>query len=502
MLAPHNDTLLVCYTVDSNGCSDTLSHLLIVHDTSHTDYSDTVCSSNLQYSWLDTLITFTRVDHHVEAGRFYTDRHGCDSTMSLRLSLWPSYAVQMADTICDGGSYQFYDTMLTTMGVYSYPDTTVHGCDSIVSMNFSVMPRYWVDDVRENCDSLRWTDGFLYVADTTGPIDTLSTVFGCDSVATLYLTVHRSSHHDNDTAVSCADATYTWRNLTVPVDTSITEPTVILLSDTLATMHGCDSVLTMTLTRLPLIHASIKVDYLCADSLYRLSAVTDAPYWVWETNDTMIPMVPYIDTNPEVPTIFMLTAGYGEQSLCAVGAMERITPLVLPEARLRVAPEMLSIENLDFEARDVGRVYAERAWYYNGDLLATTARAVYLSASPTDDTVSVALIVSDGHCPDTAIALLPIQHNALRVANAFTPGAADNNTFRVAGFNIARFEIKIYNRRGLLVYQSNDFGFEWDGRDLGGVPCPEGAYVYHIMYSTVFSPSQYHKQVGSVLLIR
>ena len=83
-----------------------------------------------------------------------------------------------------------------------------------------------------------------------------------------------------------------------------------------------------------------------------------------------------------------------------------------------------------------------------------------------------------------------------------TPDAETNREFYVEGYNIKRYEINIYNRRGVLVYRSNDISGRWDGRNLEGYNCPSGNYVYYILYSTVYRPNSMQKMVGSVLLVR
>ena len=45
------------------------------------------------------------------------------------------------------------------------------------------------------------------------------------------------------------------------------------------------------------------------------------------------------------------------------------------------------------------------------------------------------------------------------------------------------FHIYIYNRRGELVYESDDVKFKWDGTRLSdGEPLPQGTYVYTCRY--------------------
>ena len=64
--------------------------------------------------------------------------------------------------------------------------------------------------------------------------------------------------------------------------------------------------------------------------------------------------------------------------------------------------------------------------------------------------------------------------------NAFTPnGDNQNDLFIPRGLCfIERVEIKIFNRWGELVYETQNPAIEWDGRNLSGDPLPSGTYYY------------------------
>jgi len=70
--------------------------------------------------------------------------------------------------------------------------------------------------------------------------------------------------------------------------------------------------------------------------------------------------------------------------------------------------------------------------------------------------------------------------------NVFTPdkdGDQYNSTFVVEVEGHEEFEIKIYNRWGELVFESEDPAISWDGRVMNeGKDCPEGTYFYVINY--------------------
>ena len=491
------DTTFTCYTIDSNGCMDTLRHTLTVHPTYLRHYEDSVCSSDRSYSWLDTTAVFdssatsllARLDRH--------DMYGCDSVMTLRLHLWPSYYPTPVDTICDDGELAYYDTVLTTDGTYLHIDSTLHGCDSLVNLTLTVMPTYRTDISLETCDSLRWIDGRLYTADTAGAKTTLSTGYGCDSVVTMTLKVH-SSYYSVYYDTFCASMPYLFRGQYYSEGGHY--------SDTLPSIHNCDSVLAVELTRLEVPVLTTETLYNCDDGSYTLVAHSTTPYLLWSSSEgdsIADPNAESIIVAPDVTTVYTLFTDYGENPMCPSTATVKLRPYRKPVAELRVTPQMLSQDHLTFEARNIGDdPHIEHSWYIDGMPLTATDRVIYGNAAPDADTCSVWLVVYDGHCYDTAVVLLPVQHSDFAVPDIFTPDGESNNRFIVYGHNIAGYEIHIYNRRGMLVYHSTDINGGWDGRDLNGEPCPMGGYVVYILYSTIYQPSAYRKEVSTLMLVR
>ena len=71
----------------------------------------------------------------------------------------------------------------------------------------------------------------------------------------------------------------------------------------------------------------------------------------------------------------------------------------------------------------------------------------------------------------------------LDIANAFTPnGDHQNDTWRINVLNTDDVEkaiIKIYDRRGVLLYEAMGFEKEWDGYVNGQVLAPD-TYFYSI----------------------
>ena len=498
----------ILYTADTNGVTDSLTtdfgcdSLIVLQLSVHPSHfiadSNTVCSSNLAYAWRDTSLTFTIYDSILYATIGRQTVYGCDSTMTLTLSLWPSYDIHHSDTVCDDAPILFFDSLLTATGDYLHADLTAHGCDSLVTMHLLVNPTYHIDDPYSVCDSLRWIDGHLYVNNTMNVDDTLATIAGCDSVMTLQLTVYRS-YLNIDYDTFCQGSVYLFRNMALAHGG--------FYADTLTAVGNCDSVMAIDLYERPLPQVGIRVERNCDSARYELHAETNAPLieWQWGSHtsrDTMPLTDSVLFDNPARSSYYILTATYDDWPQCQASDTVTLDHFEVPVASLRVSPQLLTPENTHFDAYDTGHEWLYRQWYLDGVLQPETSFHLEGDADPDADTLTITLVVGSEYCADTATRAIAIRHTALFVPNSFTPGASTNQTFFAVGHNIADFEMDIYNRAGNLVFHSDDINSPWDGRNLSGDPCPTGNYVYRIRYSNVYQPLIYQSEVGTVLLIR
>lgn len=68
----------------------------------------------------------------------------------------------------------------------------------------------------------------------------------------------------------------------------------------------------------------------------------------------------------------------------------------------------------------------------------------------------------------------------LYIPNAFTPnGDGLNETFGPKGEGITEFNMQIFDRWGILIFESNDLTVQWDGF-IHQDKAPVGVYVYKI----------------------
>ncbi len=101
-----------------------------------------------------------------------------------------------------------------------------------------------------------------------------------------------------------------------------------------------------------------------------------------------------------------------------------------------------------------------------------------------------------------------VKYASLSFPNAFNPmsSISENQTFGVAG-NISainKYQFRIFNRWGQLIFETDDPYTGWDG-NIDGSKAPMGTYVYAAVFTSFESGIQSSidiKETGTVTLIR
>ncbi len=104
-------------------------------------------------------------------------------------------------------------------------------------------------------------------------------------------------------------------------------------------------------------------------------------------------------------------------------------------------------------------------------------------------------------CKDTITKPIKIlEEHYLYVPNAFTPdGNRHNNVFSASTVNIKELHVRIFDRWGEVLFESNEVRFIWDGT-YNGTMVQDGTYVYKIKY--VSNQGIEGNAVGHVVLLK
>jgi len=122
----------------------------------------------------------------------------------------------------------------------------------------------------------------------------------------------------------------------------------------------------------------------------------------------------------------------------------------------------------------------------------------------TEKTYIVRLVIGNNiPCFDTAARPIKILKSCyIAVANAFTPNSDGVNDYLypLNAYKADDLEFNIYNRRGQLVFHTNDWTKKWDGR-IKGEPQDSGIYAWTLKF-THHDTGKKIFQKGTVALIR
>lgn len=194
-----------------------------------------VVSACAPYTWSDGIVytvdNFSAIDTILNLD-------GCDSIITLNLTVIPSSAGTDVITACD--SYTWVDgiTYTTSNSNATYTYTNAQGCDSIVTLDLTINPITFGTDPIITCDSYTWLDGIIYSVSNNSATYTYTNAQGCDSIVTLNLTINPVTF-GTDAIVACNS--YTW------VDGNTYNANNSSATYTYTNAQGCDSIVTIDL---------------------------------------------------------------------------------------------------------------------------------------------------------------------------------------------------------------------------------------------------------------
>lgn len=172
------------------------------------------------------------------------------------------------DTICPSQlPYSFHGNDLTTSGTYSVILQNINSCDSIVVLNLTVLPSYNDTISQSVCQSaLPFVWNNVAYNQSGFYTDTLQSVGGCDSIVTLNLTIINTLTSTVNISVCEANLPYTWHGTDYSVGGTY--------ADTLQAQNGCDSIAVLSLFVIPSPQVNIADTSVCVGGTIVLTAET------------------------------------------------------------------------------------------------------------------------------------------------------------------------------------------------------------------------------------
>jgi hypothetical protein len=187
-------------------------------------------------------------------------------------------------TVNSCGSYTWPLTGMTytTSGFFNTIISNQQGCDTIVTLQHIIRPKYTINTAKTECESYTWpSNGLTYTASGIY-YDSLQSIYGCDSVRKLFLTIKQKSF--STATISTCDNSFLWPLNGQTYSQSGT------YTDTIVNSAGCDSIAILNLT-------VSSLDTTVQNATGVLSATQTAAVYQWINCATMSPISGAVSQN-------------------------------------------------------------------------------------------------------------------------------------------------------------------------------------------------------------
>ena len=226
------------------GCDSIYELTLHVYNTYRFDTTATVCESNLPFIWHGKTYN--------ESGLYFDSLqsvHRTDSVYSLQLTVLDTAHAVYNIQLCEGSSATYNGVVYSKGGQYHDTLTCKNGCDSIVTINVQVMPKFRQDFQASTSSNVPYYWHGKYYTRTGVYTDSLTSVNGCDSISRLFLTVYETSTQFENVTTCESELPYEWHGHKFLTDT--------IYVDSLQSVHGADSIWILNLNVLDTAHALV-----------------------------------------------------------------------------------------------------------------------------------------------------------------------------------------------------------------------------------------------------
>ncbi|MBR77725.1 MAG: hypothetical protein CMD36_07440 [Flavobacteriales bacterium] len=217
---------------DVNGCDSVVTLNLTINSSSIATVTVQECDF---YVWDG--VTYNTTGIYTNN---YTDINGCDSIVTLDLTIINTNNTTVFDTACHTYTWALASQNYDSTGVYPYLGN-INACGGIdtVFLNLVVYERVYGSGSATACNSYEW-NGNTYTSSGTY-VDTLVSSVGCDSIATLNLTIHY-----NDTSSIFVSHNQYCDTLFIENDALTSDGIHYVLANQ-PTVNGCDSIIVVDL---------------------------------------------------------------------------------------------------------------------------------------------------------------------------------------------------------------------------------------------------------------
>jgi gliding motility-associated-like protein len=439
------------------GCDSIITHNVFVRPAITSNISNQICAGDsirFDNQWLKSSGTFTQT---------LAAANGCDSLLSMNLSILPTQQTQNTIMTCIGKPIKIHGIDRYTADTYSQTFTARNGCDSTSQVTLLISPYLSSSDLVRICAGDTTTINGTLITEAGQYIDTIVAANGCPEIVT--------------TTVSLTAKSVASQAITLCPDTSIViNGQVIDKAGTyvfdLHSAAGCDSTLTTTVSQLAWPDPP-KIEVDCEKEIYTATINTIDP-WLHRWSDG--------DTSPQ----YTLTQGgkISVRAYTSIGCMRDY------EYSLPLIPKLADIPKLNDKLTkgtetvavkvDVDPAQWQIKWQPSSLVDCDTCFIANISTL-TDTTISVTLRHSSDCSFTQTFRIVRDVRTTIDIPNIFRPtSSTGNDTWSLKLPQGYMTEASVYDRWGQQVYHSSATEpITWDGT-YDGRPLVDGVYIYII----------------------
>jgi|TARA_B110000259_G_scaffold39159_1_gene44752 hypothetical protein len=169
---------------NSAGCDSIITLNLTINNSSTSSLSIISCDS---YTWAQNSVNYLTSGVYKDT---ITNSEGCDSIITLNLTINNSSTSSSSIIACDSYTWVQNSVNYLTSGIYKDTITNSAGCDSVITLNLTINNSSTSILSITACDNYTWAQNSVNYLTSGIYKDTIANSEGCDSVITLNLTIN------------------------------------------------------------------------------------------------------------------------------------------------------------------------------------------------------------------------------------------------------------------------------------------------------------------------
>jgi gliding motility-associated-like protein len=419
--------------VSSNGCPSADTLHLTINNATHNVTNTSTCET---FVWNG--ITYTQSGSFVHN---YINQWGCSSADTLHLNIYQPTTSQTTTNVCSASlPYLWNGQSLTSSGIFNAHLVNSNGCDSTATLNLVVTTTPPAPQATPQIGYCQFDQSAAITATGTYPLLWYTTAAGGTG---------SSSNPIPNTSVAGVQHYY--------------------VSQTNGSCESPRTHITVRVSRKPVLgpDKNLKICYGTGADLTDQFNYID---WQaqWTLNNVPISNPGNVVISGSYQLIVTTPAGCSDTAL--------VTVSVMPPVVANAGPDANAVYNQPHQLHGAG----------GGTYTWTPGSAMNNShiANPlvtlTDDTYFVLTVQDAIGCTDTDTVLIKVYRGpSFYIPNAFTPnGDGLNDDFKPTYVGIERLDyFRIFDRYGVLVYETHDMGAAWNGTYKGRMQ-NTGNFVY------------------------